>query len=540
VVGLATTMGSGAMTNSMEEVFKADVLFVIGSNTTTNHPVLGGMIRQAVKKFGKKLVVCDPRSIDLVKIADIVIQHRNGSDVALLSGLQHIILKKGWANKAYIEERLDNFDAYRESMEFFTPAKVEELTGVPQALLHQTAELIAKGGKVMLFYCMGITQHSHGVDNVKSCVNLQMITGNIGFEGTGVNPLRGQNNVQGACDMGGLPNVYTGYQRVDLPEIRKKFADFWGVDESTLSLKIGKTLTAMIPEAGNSIKALYILGENPLVSDPNLHHVRESLGKLDLMVVQDIFLTETARMADVVLPAVSFAEKHGTISNTERRVQLTNQAIKPEGDVRQDYEIIADLAERFGRKFPRTPEGLFEEIRALTPAYKGITYDRIREVGIPWPCPTTEHPGTRFLHKDRFVSGKGTLTPMTYRPPAEETDVEWPMVLSTGRLLQHYHTGSMTRRSHVLDAIVKSGHVEIHPQDAAKLNIGSGDIVRVTTRRGAIETKALVVDRVAYGSIFVPFHFAEAAANELTNDALDPAAKIPELKVCAARIEKAV
>jgi predicted molibdopterin-dependent oxidoreductase YjgC len=366
-----------------------------------------------------------------------------------------------------------------------------------------------------------------------------MITGNIGFEGTGVNPLRGQNNVQGACDMGGLPNVHTGYQRVNLPEIRKKFADYWGVKEEAMSLDMGMTLTTMIPEAGNKIKALYVLGENPLVSDPNLHHVRECMEKLDCLIVQDIFLTETAQVADVVLPAVSFAEKRGTVTNTERRVQFTQQAIQPVGDVRQDYEIIADIAARLGHQFPRTPEGLFQEIRDLTPAYKGITYDRIREVGIMWPCPNTDHPGTRFLHRDKFVSGKGTLSPLKYLPPAEEPDSAWPMVLSTGRILQHYHTGSMTRRAQVLDAIVKSGHVELNPDDAAGLGVVSGDRVRVVTRRGSIETEALVQTRVAKGSIFVPFHFAEAAANELTNDALDPVAKIPELKVCAARIEKA-
>jgi len=531
-------MGSGAMTNSMDEVYKADVIFITGTNTTWNHPVFGSMIKQAVKKMGKKLIVADPRSIDLAGIADVFMQQKNGTDVALLSGLQHIILKNGWENKQYIQDRLQNVEAYKESMEFFTPEKVEELTGVPSAKLYEAAELIAKGGKVALYYCMGITQHSHGVDNVKSCVNLQMITGNIGLEGTGVNPLRGQNNVQGACDMGGLPNVYTGYQRVDLPEIRKKFADYWKVPEEAMSLSIGKTLTVMIPEAGKSIKALYIMGENPMVSDPNLHHARECFEKLDLLIVQDIFLTETAKKAHVVFPAVSFAEKYGTVTNTERRVQLSNRAIKPWGDVRQDYEIIADLAQRFGHTFPRTPEGLFEEVRDLTPAYKGITYDRIRDVGIPWPCPNTEHPGTRFLHKDKFSSGLGTLTPMKYIPSAEEADMEWPMVLSTGRILQHFHTGSMTRRNVVLDAIVKTGHVELHTVDAARLGVVTGDLVRVSTRRGSIETKALVGERVALGSIFVPFHFAEAAANELTNDALDPIAKIPELKVCAARIEK--
>ena len=283
---------------------------------------------------------------------------------------------------------------------------------------------------------------------------------------------------------------------------------------------------------------LYIMGENPMVSDPNLHHVEESLRKLDFLVVQDIFLTETARLADVVLPGVSFAEKLGTISNTERRVQLSNPALTPRGNVRQDYEIIADLATRFGHTFPRTPAGLFQEIRDLTPSYAGITYDRIRDVGIQWPCPTTEHPGTRFLHAGKFARGLALLTPIAYKPPAEEPDGKYDLVLSTGRIYEHFHTGSMTRRSSILDAVVRTGHVEIHPELASKHGISTGDQVAVATRRGRIVTTALVTERVARGSIFVPFHFAEAAANTLTNDALDPVAKIPEFKVCAARLER--
>jgi len=539
VAGLATTMGSGAMTNSLEEALKSDVILVTGTNTTWNHPVFGGMIRKAVKQGGKKLLVIDPRRIELADIADIYIQQKNGSDVAVLSGLQHIILREGWEDKAYINERLEGFEEYRKSIEFFTPEKVEELSGVPKETLYEAAKLYATSGTGALYYCMGITQHSHGVDNVKSCVNLQMICGNVGVEGGGVNPLRGQNNVQGACDMGALPNVYTGYQKVILPEARKKFADYWGVKEDDMgSLEIGKTVTTMIQACGDSLKALYVLGENPMVSDPNLNHVEEQLKKLDFLVVQDIFMTETAGMADVILPAVTFAEKTGSITNSERRVQLSNQAIQPSDNVRQDYEIVADLAERFGHAFARTPESIFQEIKDLTPQYHGMTYDRIREIGLQWPCPAEDHPGTKFLHKGKFVSGKGQLTPMEYKPPAEEPDTDWPMVLSTGRMLEHFHTGSMTRRSAVLDAIVKCGQVELNPRDAAVMGVKAGDKVKVSTRRGEIETYVNVVPRVAEGSIFVPFHFAEAAANTLTNDVLDPVAKIPEYKVCAARIDK--
>jgi formate dehydrogenase alpha subunit len=537
VAGLAATLGSGAMTNSLEEVLDAKVIFLIGSNTTDNHPVFGALIKRAVKQNGAKLIVCDPRRIDLVKFSDLWLQQRNGTDVALLQGLQHIILRDGLEAKEYVAERCEGFDEYKKSLEPFTPEKVEEITGVPRDLLEKTARLFATGGRGALYYCMGITQHSHGVDNVKACVNLQLLTGNIGFLGGGVNPLRGQSNVQGACDMGGLPNVFTGYQPVTDENARKKFSERWKAPE--LSAKPGLTLTDMIGACGDKIRALYVLGENPLMSDPNLHHVEESLAKLDLLVVQDIFLTETAKRADVVLPGVTFAEKTGTISNTERRVQLSNQAIRPTGDARQDYEIVADLAARFGHEFPRSPEALFEEIRALTPSYAGITFDRIREVGIQWPCPNEGHPGTKFLHRDKFSRGKGVLTPLAYKPPAEEPDAEWNMTLSTGRLLEHFHTGSMTRRSAILDFIVKTGHVEIHPSDAAKHGLATGDEVRVSTRRGEITTRVLVTDRVAPSSIFVPFHFAEAAANVLTNDALDPVSRIPEYKVCAARIRPA-
>ena len=536
MAGLAATLGSGAMTNGMDEVLQSKVIFLIGSNTTANHPVFASLLKQAVKMNGAKLIVCDPRRIELVDFADIWLQHRNGSDVALLSGLAHIILREGWEAADYIRERTEGFDEFRKAMEFFTPEKVEELTGVPAADLYAAAKLYARSGVGALYYCMGITQHSHGVDNVKACVNLQLLTGNIGVEGGGVNPLRGQNNVQGACDMGGLPNVFTGYQPVTSPAVVEKFSKYWG---TPLSDKVGLTLTQMVPECGKSIRALYILGENPLVSDPNLHHVDESLRKLDFLIVQDIFLTETAQLADVVLPGVTFAEKQGTVTNTERRVQLTNPAIRPTGQVRQDYEIVADLAQRFGHSFPRTPAGLFQEIRDLTPSYAGLTYDRIREVGIAWPCPNEQHPGTRTLHVGKFSRGLGLFTPLTYRPPAEEPDGEFGMVLSTGRIREHFHTGSMTRRSSILDAIVKTGRVELNPLDAEKHGIASGDRVIVTTRRGSIETLAWVTDRVTPGSVFVPFHFAEAAANVLTNDALDPTAKIPEYKVCAARIARA-
>jgi formate dehydrogenase alpha subunit len=535
VAGLAATLGSGAMTNPMADVLKSRVILVIGSNTTWSHPIQGYLIKRAVKLNGARLIVCDPRRIDLVDFADIWLRQRNGSDVALLCGLQHIILKEGWEARDYLRERTEGFEEYRRAMEFFTPERVEELTGVRAEDLRAAAELFARSGVGSLVYSMGITQHSHGVDNVKACVNLQLICGNIGVEGGGVNPLRGHNNVQGACDMGCLPNVLPGYQAVTDPAALEKFSRAWG---AKLPDRVGMALTEMIPAAGEKIQALYIVGENPMVSDPNIGHVEECLKKLGFLVVQDIFLTETARLADVVLPGVSFAEKTGTYTNTERRVQLSHQAIVPTGCVRQDYEIVADLARLFGHDFPRTPEAIFDEMRRLTPSYGGITYKRIEGVGIAWPCPSEDHPGTPILHRGKFTRGKALLTPLIYRPPAELPDQQFDLVLSTGRMYEHFHTGSMTRRSEILNAIVQAGHVELHPEDARRLGIAHNDLVVIVTRRGRIQTRAEITERVARGSIFVPFHFAEAAANRLTNDVLDPVAKIPEYKVCAARIER--
>ncbi len=540
VAGLAAVLGSGAMTNSMQEASKSKVILITGSNTTWCHPVFGGLIKRAVKQHGVKLIVVDPRETDLATIADVYLRQKNGSDVAWLMGMQRLIIEQGWYNKAYVDERCEGWDAYRKSLDFYTPEKVEALSGIPKEKLLDAARLYATSGPAAIYFSMGITQHSHGVDNVKACANLALITGNLGVEGGGVNPLRGQVNVQGACDMGALPNVFSGYQQVADEAIRQKFANAWGLKPEALSATVGRTVTTMIEACGKEIRAIYVMGENPMVSDPNLNHVEEQLKKLDLLVVQDIFLTETARMADVVFPSVAFAEKTGTYTNTERRVQLSRAALSPPAGARQDYEIIADVAARLGHpNFPRTPEALFQEMRTLTPSYAGMTYPRLeKECGLRWPCPNESHPGTPILHIGKFPRGKAALSPLDYRPPAETPDEEYPMWLSTGRMLQHYHTGTMSRRSKVLDKLVPHGEVELHPSDAHRMRIGDGEIVRVATRRGAVSTHAKVTSRVAPGSIFMAFHFAEAAANRLTNDALDPVAKIPEYKVCAARVDK--
>lgn len=540
VAGLAATLGSGAMTNSMQEVLQSKVILITGSNTTWCHPVFGGMIKRAVKENGVKLIVVDPREIDLAKVADIHIRQKGGSDVAWLMAMQKIIIDNGWHDQAFIDARCEGWDAYHQSLQAYTPEVVSAITGISGDDLYAMARLYATGGRAAIYFSMGITQHSHGVDNVKAISNLALITGNLGVEGGGINPLRGQSNVQGACDMGALPNVFSGYQPVGDAGVREKFARAWGIDASTMDPENGLPVTVMIDQAGEQIKALYIMGENPMMADPNLRHAEEQLRKLDFIVVQDIFLTETAQLADVVLPAASFAEKLGTYTNTERRVQMGRPVIDTLPGVRQDYEIIADLAARLGAvDFPATPLALFNEMRMVTPSYRGMTYARLEKAGLRWPCPTEDHPGTPILHKERFTRGLALLAALDYRPSMELPCGEYPLLLSTGRLLEHYHTGSMTRRSHTLNTLVPDGEVEIHPDDAARLGVGHGEMVHVETRRGKVKTRANVTTRIDKGALFMAFHFAEAPANRLTNDALDPIAKIPEFKVCAARLERA-
>jgi formate dehydrogenase alpha subunit len=536
VVGLAAAFGSGAMTNSIPELADAKCIFIIGSNTTENHPIAAKWIFRGKEK-GAKLIVVDPRQTQMAFLADIAVQHRLGSDVALINGLMHIILKEGWHDKTYVDERTEGFEALAAKLEDYPPDKVAQITGVDAATLRQMAEMFAKTKPASIIYCMGITQHTTGVDNVKSLANLAMLTGNVGVASGGVNPLRGQNNVQGACDMGGLPNVFTGYQPVADEAANAKFSKAWGKD---LPKKPGLTILDMFHaiEEGK-IKALYVIGENPLVTDPDLRHVEAALKHLDIFIVQDIFLTQTAKMADVVLAGTSFAEKDGTFSNTERRVESVRRAIPPVGDSRPDWEIVQDLSTRVGYPMKyASPEAIFEEIRQLTPSYAGITYKRLEAAGLQWPCPTEEHPGTVFLHKDRFSRGKGAFTAIDYKPPAEVTDAEYPMFMTTGRAFMHYHSGTMTRVSPTLNHEGPEGYVEISPADAKEMAIKNGERVKVSSRRGEIQIKARISGKVNRGVVFIPFHFAETAANVLTNSAYDPVAKIPEYKVCAVKVEK--
>jgi predicted molibdopterin-dependent oxidoreductase YjgC len=419
----------------------------------------------------------------------------------------------------------------------YPPERAAEISGVSADEIRGLARRLASVKPAMLIYTLGITEHTCGTNNVISCANLQMLLGNMGVECGGVNPLRGQNNVQGACDMGGLPNVFTGYQPVADEAANKKFSEAWGRD---LPKKPGITILEMFNGIDEGkIKALYVIGENPLVTDPDLHHVEAALKKLDVFIVQDIFLTQTAKNATIVLPGTSFAEKDGTFSNTERRVELVRQAIKPVGESRPDWQIVQDLSTRMG--YPMnyaSPEAIFDEMKSLTPSYAGMSYARLADKGLQWPCPTPDHPGTMFLHKDRFSRGKGAFTAIDYKPPAEVVDTDYPMWLSTGRSFVHYHSGTMTRVSPTLHQEVPEGYVEISPADAKAMHIKNGERVKVSSRRGEIQVKAKISGKVNRGVVFIPFHFSEAAANVLTNAAYDPVAKIPEYKVCAVKVEK--
>ncbi len=537
VAGLARAFGSGAMTNSIEELRHAPVVFVIGSNTTECHPVIGILIRQAVAEGTTRLIVADPRHISLSDIAEVYMQQKSGTDVPLINAMMQVILSEGLADRDFIASRTEGFEELERVLPQYTPEMAERITGVPADDIIRAARLYASAETASIVYSMGITQHTTGTDNVLSLANLAMMTGNVGREFAGVNPLRGQNNVQGACDLGALPNVYPGYQAVTDPAIQEKFEAAW---KTGLSNEIGLTVVEIMQAAFEKrVKGLYIMGENPMLSDPDINHVREGLNALDFLVVQDIFLTETAELADVVLPATSFAEKDGTFTNTERRVQRVRKAVEAPGEARLDWQIICEVATRMGypMHYPDAST-IQDEIAALTPIYGGILYDRIEDVGLQWPCPDRSHPGTKFLHSGEFRRGKGKFHPVEFLPPKELPDEEYPFVLTTGRMLEHWHTGTMSRRCEVLNDLEPAGFVEIHPQDAEAMAVNEGDLLRVSSRRGNIAVPARITRKVAAGSVFLTFHFKENPANALTIAALDPIAKIPEFKACAVKVER--
>lgn len=537
MAGLAASFGSGAMTNDIAGIGEADVILITGSDTSSAHPVIGGYIKQAVRYGKTKLIVIDPKEIDMAKHATIYARQRPGSDVAVLNAIMNEIIKNDWHDKAFIAERVEEFEKLKAEVANYTPEKAEKISGIPAQTIKDIAKLFGQAGTASVFYSMGITQHTTGTDNVWSIANLQMLCGNMGKNGGGVNPLRGQCNVQGACDMGALNAVFPGYQKVIDPKAVEKFEKAWNCK---LSNKPGLTVTAQIDACGTGqVKALYCMGENPMLSDPDVNHVKEALEKVDFLVVQDLFMTETAELADVILPAASFAEKDGLYTNTERRAQRLHKAIDPPGEAKEDWVIIQELANAMGSDWNyKSACDIQEEIMKLTPQYGGISWERVKENdGLQWPCPTVEHPGTPYLHKGKFARGKGLMKAIPFKEPAELPDKEYPLILTTGRVLQHFHTGTMSRKSKGLNNLA-GPMVMISVDDAEELGIKNSEKVKIASRRGEIEAPAFVTKKIGKGTVYIPFHYKEAAANVLTNPALDPVAKIPEYKACAVKVSK--
>jgi predicted molibdopterin-dependent oxidoreductase YjgC len=523
------------MTNSFAELENAKCLLVIGSNTTEAHPIAAKRLFKALAN-GSKLIVVDPRKTQIAKLAHLHVRHHVGTDVALLNGVMHVIYKNGWHNQAFIEERTEKFEDLARVIEQFPPERTSQITGVAAADIVKMADWYARSETSSVVYVLGITQHSTGTDNVKSLANLAMLCGHIGRPSTGVNPIRGQNNVQGTCDMAALPNVLPGYQYVTVPENVQKFETAWKVK---LSSTPGLTLVEQIEAIhGGKVKGLVVFGANPVVSYPHANRVQAALESLEFLMVLDIFPTSTSELAHVVLPAASFAESEGTFTNSERRVQRVRKAIEPLAG-RANWEIIQELSTRMGYPMQyQSSEEIFDEMGSLTPPYGGMSFARLEEQGLCWPCPTPDHPGTPYLHKDRFSRGKGMFHGIDFRPAAETPDAEYPFWLTTGTIFSQYLTGTMTRRCSSLHHENSVAFIQIHPDDAARLQIYPGEEVKVSTRRGGISAKAWITERVNPGVVFIPMHFMENAANRLTNAALDPVTKTPEYKVCAVRLEK--
>ena len=539
VAGLAMTLGSGAMTNPIEDITKnPDVIMLVGSNPEEAHPVVGMQIRQAVKR-GCKLIVVDPRDIDLAKKADIHLKLRPGTNVAFANGIMHIIIEEGLQDSDFINSRTEGYEELKEIVKDYTPERVAEICNIDPDDLRKAAIMYAKADKAPIMYCLGVTEHSTGTEGVMSMSNMAMLVGKLGRKGCGVNPIRGQNNVQGACDMGAMPTDFPGYQKVDNPEVLAKFENAWGIK---LNPKPGIKATEVFPAAiKGDIKGLYIFGEDPVVTDADTNHIIKALESLDFLVMSELFMTETAQYADVILPGVSYAEKEGTFSNTERRVQRVRKAVQLEGEMRLDTDIFIDLLNRMGYPQPHlTSAEIMDEVASLTPSFAGISHKRLDEVGsLQWPCPSKDHPGTPILHVGKFARGLGYFYPAEYVPSAELPDDEYPYILMTGRILYHYTTRAMTGRTPELMEIAGKSFIEMNIKDADALGIKDGDKVKVASRRGEIQTTAVVGTKVSPGETWMPFHFPDGNANWLTNAALDKFAKAPEYKVCAIKIAKA-
>jgi len=537
VAGLGISFGSGAMTNSIGEIKDVDTLFIIGSNPTDAHPIIGLEMKKALRK-GAKVVVCDPRKTWMAKHADVHIQHAPGTDNFLTNAMMNYIIEQDWHNKEFIAERCENFEELRDNVKDYSVEEAAKVCGVNADDIRKAAKMYAHGSPSAIFYTLGITEHTCGTENVMNLANLAMLCGHIGKASSGVNPLRGQNNVQGGCDMGAIHSVFPGYQKVTDPAVREKFGSAWDVEIPTNK---GGRITDFVEKAREGVlKGFYAFGEDPVQSEPNKSLVIESLKKLDFIVVQEIFMTETAKLADVVLPATSFAEKDGTFTNSERRVQRVRKALDPPGEARPDWQIICDVSTVMGYPMSyESPSEIFDEMASLTPSYGGMSYDRIDDVGLQWPCPTAEHPGTKYLHEGRFTRGKGLMQAIKFRPPAEVPDDDYPLILSTGRTLYHYNIGNMTRENEAITQKQNENFVEMNTADAERLGIVDGGPARVTTRRGSIVVTAHVSDKVRPGALWMPFHFTEASTNLLTNDAFDNHTRTAEYKACAAKVEKA-
>jgi len=525
------------MTNSIVDVKESDVIMVIGSNADTSHPTIGLRIHQA-KNNGAKLLVIDPRRTGFAAEADLWLRPNPGSDVALLNGMVHVILEEGIWDKKFVEERTENFEELEIVTAKYTPDYVEKITGIPESQLREAARLYASPGKKSaIFYGMGLAHHATGTDNVKSIANLAMLCGKLGMAGGGVNPLRGQNNVQGACDMGALFNSLPGYSGLENNDAFDRYEKMW---EVKLPRRKGKAATEVWDAIlEDDIKGLYIFGEDPVLADPNALHAVKALEKIDFLIVQDIFLTDTAKMADIVFPAACFAEKDGTFTNTERRVQRVRKAVEPPGEARPDWQIFCELSSRMGYEMDyEHPEEIFNEVTQLLPQYAGISYQRIDKVGLQWPVPNAEHPGTPVLHIGRFTQGRGLFIPEDYTPPTEMPDPEYPLILTTIREIPQYNFGSMTRKTPEIEALCPEAFAEMNPDDAACFGIADLDEIEITSRRGSVQLRARITERSQVGTIAIPYHFAEVPVNNLTLNSLDRLSRSPQYKICAIKVAK--
>ena len=540
MAGLVATFGAGAMTNSIGEIRDVDFLFVIGSNTSEAHPIIAMEMKRAVRR-GATLVVADPRSIWMSSIAEKHLQLNPGTDVWLLNAMAHAIIQEDLLDHEFIEEQTENFESVRNAVASYTPEEAEKITGIPAEDIRWTARKYATTKKAGIYYTLGITEHSHGTDNVYGLANLVLMTGHLGKRSSGMNPLRGQNNVQGANDAGASPVFYPSYQRVDNPEVQAKYEKSWGMP---LSPNPGMNLNEMMKEAGKKIRGFFVMGEDIVLSEPNALRLEEALNQIDFLVIQEPFLNETARFADVIFPSAVFAEKEGVFTNSERRVQRVRKAVDPPGQALADWEILTRLAEHCGADWNyENPAQIYDDMAQDAPNFSGISHRRIDQMhgqngktGLQWPCPSPDHPGTGFLHETGILRGKGLFQAVEYRPSMELPDEEFALFLSTGRTLYHYNAATQTRREQGLDEKQSEAFVEIHPRDAKKRGIQNHDLVEVKTRRGTVQVRAIYSRQVRKGCIWMPLHFAEARANVLTNDVGDRVTGTPEYKVCAAEV----